>query len=179
MAIIDNAFNNDESRFSRLLTTLAHLMLYALAAVAAARVATYFDYTGTLVELTILFGNAVLLIGLMHNDFRRLCVQCMREVPADAGRRAERQQWLLWLRHWVSTTPRVLLVVVMISVPVFLVHSVGLPRVVSLPVDALWAAFMYSVWLHHRLRPWCPYCRDWDQDGAPEPSPDPVTKAAL
>ncbi|WP_328714244.1 hypothetical protein [Nocardia salmonicida] len=176
---MDNAFNNDESRFSRLLNTLAYLMLYALAAVVAARVATYFDYTGTLVELTIFFGNAVLLIGLMHNDFRRLCVQCMREVPADAGRRAERQQRLLWLRHWVSTTPRVLLVVVMISVPVFLVHAVGLPRVVSLPVDALWATFMYSVWLHHRLRPWCPYCRDWEHGGCLEPSPDPVTKAAL
>ncbi|MGW0324687.1 hypothetical protein [Nocardia sp. NPDC003183] len=131
-------------------------MLYALAAVAAARVTTYFDYTGTLIELTILIGNAVLLIGLIHNDFQRLCVHCMREVPADAGRRAERQQRLLWLRHWVSTTPRVLLVVAMISVPVFVVHFVGLPRVVSLPVDALWAAFMYSVWLHHRLRPWCP-----------------------
>ncbi|MFF2392370.1 hypothetical protein [Nocardia sp. NPDC058114] len=44
MAITDNAFNNDESRFSRLLTTLAHLMLCALAAVAAAHVTTYFDY---------------------------------------------------------------------------------------------------------------------------------------
>ncbi|TCJ89787.1 hypothetical protein [Nocardia alba] len=179
MAIMDNTFNNDESRFSRLLTTIAHLMLYALAAVMAARVATYFDYTGTIVELTLLIGNIVLIIGLIHNDFQRLCVQCMREVPADAGPRAQRQQRLLWLRHWASTPPRILIVLAIISVPVFLVHSVGLPRVVSLPADALWAAFMYSIWLHHRLRPWCPYCRDWDQDGAPEPSPDPVTKAAL
>ncbi|UGT55932.1 hypothetical protein [Nocardia asteroides] len=179
MAIINNAFNNDESRFSRLLNTIAHLMLYGLAAIAAARIATYFGYTGTVVELTILLGNLVLLIGLMHNDFRRLCVQCMREVPADAGRRAEQRQWLLWMRHAVTTTPRMLAVLLMLAAPVYLVHVTGLPRVVSLPVDALWAAFMYAVWLHHKLRPWCPYCRDWDQDGEREPSPDPVTKAAL
>ncbi|GAD82178.1 hypothetical protein [Nocardia asteroides] len=178
MAIF-NAFNNDESRFTRLLDTIAHLMLYGLAAIAAARVATYFGYTGTLIELTILLGNLVLFIGFMHNDFRRLCVQCMREVPADAGVRAERSQGLLWLRHSVSTAPRMLLVLVALSVPVYLVHVAGWPRVVSLPVDALWATFMYSIWLHHRLRPWCPYCRDWDEEGEREPSPDPVTKAAL
>ncbi|MGW5453923.1 hypothetical protein [Nocardia sp. NPDC003979] len=176
---MDDAFDNDESRLRRLLTTIAHLMLYALAAVAAARIATYFDYTGILVELTLLIGNVILIIGLTHNDFQRLCVQCMQEVPADAGPRAERRQRLLWLRHWASTTPRLLIVLAMISVPAFLVHSVGLPRVVSLPVDALWATFMYSIWLHHRLRPWCPYCRDWDQDGSPEPAPDPVNKATL
>lgn len=83
-------------------------MLYGLAAIAAARIATYFGYTGTVVDLTIMLGNLVLLIGLMHNDFRRLCVQCMREIHADAGQQAERRQWLLWTRRAATTTPRML-----------------------------------------------------------------------
>jgi hypothetical protein len=34
--------------------------------------------------------------------------------------------------------------------------------------------------MHRRLRPWCPWCRPWDEGGdpelSPEPDPDPAVK---
>lgn len=44
------------------------------------------------------------------------------------------------------------------------------------PGDLFFAAYMYAVVTHHRLSPWCPYCR-WGNGGsheaAPTPTPDP------
>jgi hypothetical protein len=57
------------------------------------------------------------------------------------------------------------------------------------PLDGVAAATIVVIAFHvqavhtHRiLQPWCPYCRGrrkWEDDGAPEPSPDPVTSGRL
>ncbi|MFE9785636.1 hypothetical protein ACFYO7_09670 [Nocardia salmonicida] len=178
MAFVDNAFNNDESRIGRFLNSAAHLMLPGIVAIAVGKSLSYFGVRHMLVDLLIIAGSFVLFCGLVHNDATRLCVRCMSEVPADASHQAERQQRLLWLRHAPSSPPRLVAFVALLVVPAVLIHVLELPRVFALPVDAFWCVFMYKVWLHHRLRPWCPFCRDWDEDGGiHEPSPDPVVKA--
>jgi hypothetical protein len=124
-------------------------------------------------------ATVILMIGMFHNDFTRLCVRCMQEVPADAPVRAQRQSWLLWLQHFLNRLPLQLgFLAVMVAMSMACKHF-GWPRVATLPVDLVWFAWMYGTWLHHRLQPWCPYCRDWGDGGIHEPSPDPVQKATL
>ncbi|MEU4318325.1 hypothetical protein AB0F85_14060 [Nocardia fluminea] len=178
MTFVDNAFNNDESRIGRFLNSASHLMLPGLAAIAVAKALLYFGIEHDLLQFVLLAGNLVLFCGLVHNDLTRLCVRCMSEVPADAGHQAERQKRVLWLRHAARSPFRMLAFLALLIVPAVLIHVLELPRVLALPVDAFWCVFMYSVWLHHRLRPWCPYCREWGEGGGiHEPSPDPVVKA--
>jgi hypothetical protein len=43
-----------------------------------------------------------------------------------------------------------------------------------IPGDLWMFAVIYTEWLHHRLRPWCPYCRPWDEGGDQELAPDPT-----
>lgn len=178
MTAIYNAFNDDESRFGRLLTSAAHFMLYGLAISIAARIARYCGFSHWTLEIAVLAGFALLTCGIIHNDFTRLCARCMSEVPADASHRAERQQWVLWVRHSLLSIPRAALCIAFFIGVGMLVSRYNLPLVVNLPLDAFWSVFMYSIWLHHRLRPWCPHCPDWGDDGGiSEPSPDPVVKA--
>lgn len=100
----------------------------------------------------------------------------MDEVPADAPVQAERRKRVLWFSHQLATGIGICgLLVPAVAIAVIGGHF-GSPEdhpVARIPLDVLVFTALYSTWLHHRLRPWCPYCRDWDEDGDTEPSPDP------
>ncbi|WP_280422762.1 hypothetical protein [Nocardia carnea] len=177
MTALDGAFNND-GRFQQFFTSAAHLMLPAIALQAASRIPYYLGVDHLLISVAGLVANVLVVVGLLHNEVARLCVRCMQEVPADAGTRAQRQQWVLWTHHFVkSGRGLALLGSALVAYWVFAYSD--LPRISQAPSDLVFTLLFYSIWLHHRLRPWCPYCRDWGSDGMKEPSPDPVVKATL
>lgn len=178
LPVIDNAFNNDDSLVGKALNRAAHLMPYAIGAVAVACIFRYVGVDHWLISATEHFALACVVIGMLHHIFTRLCIRCMEEVPADASHQAQRQSRVLWLNHLIDSMRGIVVYLVAVIGYSVLLGAMELPPVASLPLDAFYVAFMYSIWLHHRLRPWCPYCRRWDDGGGiVEPSPDPMIKA--
>ncbi len=160
------------------LSVMAHALVYVLGVAILMRVALWFGYLEGANEimtwvLMIVFGASV-----WHQLRPGLCLRCMKEVPLDGPVRAETQRSLLKLAHfngsWKSVIVTVALVIVGPIIVQLLVNGEH-TSLSSVPSDLWIFALIYSNWLHHRLRPWCPYCRDWDDDGDPEPSPDPTT----
>lgn len=178
MPDIIDAFNDDHTRRGRFLNRAAHYFLWA---VALNIVLSLLDYLGIHNWLTTIADNVVTLtviIAIMHSYYTRLCVRCMDEVPADAALLAQRRRPLLKYLHTLRTPRGVVISIATIIAIGVVIKVFDLPRVVNLPIDAALTAYLYSVWLHHKVRPWCPYCRDWGEDGdIREPSPDPVVKA--
>ncbi|WP_109529916.1 MULTISPECIES: hypothetical protein [Nocardia] len=178
MPAVNDAFNNDDSVLGRFLTTAAHLMLYAIAVIAVARLPYYLGIDHWAVGFGEFVATLLVLVGVMHNVHRRLCVRCMQEVPTDPSGRVQRQHRVLWFNHELATTRGILVYIGLVVGGGLSIRVFGLPRAAHLPIDAAFVTSLYSMWLHHRLRPWCPYCRPWDDDDAiEEPSPDPVVKA--
>lgn len=96
--------------------------------------------------------------------------------PADAPTQAERRRFPLWFVHFNSTL-RGMTITVLLVVGARLPHAIsGDPglRLLQVPGDLWMFAIIYSEWLHHRLRPWCPSCRPCDDGGDQEHAPDPA-----
>lgn len=165
-----------ESGGSRAVTVLTHALPWVLAVGLVTRIASWFGLL-TWLDLTI----AVMLLAccfatLFHLRSSHLCERCMAEVPADAPVRAQRCKGLLWFSHQMATGIGIFGLLVPAAAIGFAGNAFGSPAIQNLagvPLSVLLFTSLYSSWLHHRLRPWCPYCDDWDQDGEPEPSPDP------
>lgn len=100
----------------------------------------------------------------------------MAGVPADAPVRAQRRKKLFWFFHLTTTgigLGGLFAPVIGLAIVGSVFESPAIQQVTRVPLDILMFATIYTGWLHHQLRPWCPYCRDWDEDGNPEPAPDP------
>lgn len=68
----------------------------------------------------------------------------------------------------------VAITVVLVVGPALLAYIAGgAAPPLAIPGDLSLFAVIYTGWVHHRLRPWCPYCGRWEDDGHEEPSPDP------
>ncbi|WP_157163431.1 hypothetical protein [Nocardia aobensis] len=177
MATLDDAFNNDDKFIQRSLTRAAHFMLWAIGIAVLMQIPFYLGYDWWITGLVQSAMWVFVLIGILHNNTTRLCVRCMQEVPDNAGERAEQRKPVLWLNHRMQNL-RGILILSAAAVFSYGRFRLGWPRLLNLSVDALSLCYLYSIWLHHRLRPWCPYCRDWGDDGdIHEPSPDPIEKA--
>jgi hypothetical protein len=182
MSTLDDAFGDpDRSALSRALTRSAHLLPWVLAVLMPARVviAVTPAFSTSWWPLPVVVSGYLLLpLALFHQGLSRLCVRCMSEVPTDPGRQVQRWRLLLWWSHRpllvVAMAPAAAAAVVTLTAWLTTGHITGHPAWVWLPVDAAFFLHAWSVWVHHRLRPWCPYCRRWDDGGAREPSPDPV-----
>ena len=158
----------------RILTDLAHWMLWLLGAYVLSRVAYWLNHESVLFAFAASIALLAFLVAhftaLVHQQSARLCIRCMREVPANAQEQA--QGWrrrVLWWEHRSLKMVLVSLVIV-----VFLLERLHY----SIPADALFTMITcvnsYGLWLHHRLRPWCPYCRRWDDGGDHVVVPDPA-----
>lgn len=155
----------------RPITALTHALPWVLVVAIPLRVVSWFG----LLSWLDLAAAVVLLVcmaaTIQHQRAAQLCLRCIEEVPIDAPVRAERRRALLWFTHFMASG-----VGIAAYLAVFGVAAAGVPLGVSVakvPLDLMMFATLYCTWVHHRLRPWCPYCRDWDGDGEPEPSPDP------
>jgi hypothetical protein len=166
----------DESRASQIQSAMAHSLIYVLAAAVLVRAASWF---GVLTVVNA-FVAAVLLTCWLVSGFHRrkdhLCFRCMSEVPADAPTRAERRRRWLRFAHFTGSLGGLSITIMIVGGPA----AVGIamygatPTRYFIPGDLWMFAVIYTEWLHHRLRPWCPYCRPWDEGGNEEPALDPT-----
>ena len=158
----------------RVQRAFAHALPYVLVAGIAVRVATWFGwFVGVNQIVTVILLLCWLLSG-QHRFQEHLCVRCMDEVPADAPTRAERRRPLLWLSHLSMSPMGIAIMAVVVVGPALLGFIAGqVTRPLAIPGDLWLFAVIYVGWIHHRLRPWCPYCRPWDDEGDEEHSPDP------
>lgn len=165
-----------ESGGSRAMTTLTHALPWVLAVGLAARVAFWL---GWWTSLDLAIAGAILccqFATMAHQRSSHLCARCMDEVPADAPVQAERRKRLLWFSHQIASGIGISGLLVPAAAIAFIGNHIGSPevhRLARIPLDVLVFTSLYSTWLHHRLRPWCPYCRGWEKGGDQEPSPDP------
>jgi len=153
----------DDGRLSRAATRTAPLLPVALLAVFP--VCLVSDLVpgvvpGWLSATAAVIAAAVLLVKICHHDRARLCLRCMSEMPTDPGREVARWRLLLWWSHRrlvVSLLPVVLSVVASFAASVLDPAGAGTTlRWLWVPMDLAWAGWAWSVWVHHRLRPWCP-----------------------
>jgi hypothetical protein len=180
----------DRSSRAGLLQRLAHLLPWVTASIVVHDLVWTFDLflrwgwfgRGIDIFFSVLWVVTVI-VSAMHVDVARLCLKCMEAVKADAPLRVQRPRTraLLKLHHVMNELPfwqRLAGFVLMISVPIFCTQVLKLDvivaRLIYLPFDLLLIAWIYATWPHHKYRPWCPWCRRWDEGGEHEPSPDPV-----
>ncbi|GAB0105262.1 hypothetical protein JMUB6875_42400 [Nocardia sp. JMUB6875] len=183
MSVID-AFNNSDRPSGRVLDWIAHRMGSILAVTTlAGAVATWVENSWVSVTLAGLVTAAFTVgtvVSVLHMELTRICAACMRAVPADAPVRAQRRRWLLRVAH-VGSGRSGLHLFAVIAVSTLAAVLAGIRgRYVTVPM-AFWPLLVsYAGLIHHRLRPWCPYCPRWDDGGdLQEPSPDPSDRIAL
>lgn len=165
---------------------IAHVVLPVMLVVMAMRAVNAFtNLPDWLMLANSVAWIVVIVTSTRHIQLARICLRCMEDVPADAPVRAQRRRPQLWFEHesrrvWVAS----LICGFIISTPVLLhwllyrdlpdhdVHD----NWTILPGDLVLALWIYGSVLHHRLQPWCPYCRGWDEGGERErtPTPDPT-----
>lgn len=185
--IVDAFGEPDRNPRTQLVTRLAHWVLPICTVTVALRV---FDLaTGVFpfwLTTTLAWGqNGVFLVAVLHQGLARMCVKCMTEVPADAAAQAERKRPFLWVEH-AFRKPRWLLAwfaaCVLAQVVKSTLYGEGQAgRWLWIPLCLATWGVIYATWIHHRVSPWCPYCKPWDGGGDHEstPTPDPAgTKTA-
>ena len=156
---------------------IAHSLIYVLVGSLAFRVAAWF---GFFIDISLVFNATLVICWIVASFHRRkdhLCARCMHEVPADAPTRAERQWPLLRFSHFTVTiagTAVLACVVFGLALVADLLGGAHAARLLYIPGDLWVTAVIYCEWVHQRLRPWCRYCRPWDDEGDHEPAPDPT-----
>jgi hypothetical protein len=179
MSVID-AFDDDTPR-AHWLNRIAHA---APGVMVASFLVSFLDYFEREPEWLSTASSLVFIlfwfVAATHAQFGRLCLKCMENVPDDAPSRAIRQRWVLWYSH------RFLLILGVslaygFAVKTIRQHIYGAGweqdgRWMYSPADLAYFLYYYSFWVHHKLRPWCPYCKPWDGGGDHErtPTPDPT-----
>jgi len=169
-----------EPPMPRVTTLMAHSIPWVLVVAVAARVGDFLslipEWLDTLTAVAAVGG----MIAMTHHLlFGGLCLRCMRETPLDPQRQVARNKWFLWEFHcsrglsWTVLAGCLALSMVGNSMQ-------GLALVLcKVPMDAMFFTLLWGTWIHHRLQPWCPYCRRrWGNGGDVElvPDPDPAEK---
>lgn len=173
-----NANTAGDGNHTTLSTRLAHWVLPLLAFATAARILYITAGDTTWVQTMHAIAMVALLasytVAVTHQYSTSLCVQCMTEVPTDASQQADRRHLLLRVQHLKL---KFLITTIAVLFGVSFLGDVIWPesKLPGIPVFVWLIVTIYSFRFHHRVRPWCPYCRDWDGDGDPEvvPNPDP------
>jgi cytochrome b561 len=173
---------------TRLGARLAHWLVPAATIIYILNIVRYFPYQrsgffGTISAYVVIAGTVIIIIGLLHLGVARICIRCMESVPPDAPVRAQRQKWLLRYAHAMNEKRYLFAIIGYNLIGWFLVSwlfPVGPDNVIRsgwifVPVDLALLLMAISLSAHHRMSPWCPYCRGWDDGGMREPSPDPDT----
>ena len=180
---VDDFGDPDRSPRAGLFVRVAHALPYLIAAFLVYSALRWFEIIN-LPEWAELIIPAPLfltvIISTMHRELARLCLLCMQQVPADAPTRVKRWLPLLWARHKIGgfrfLIPLAVAIILSSTVATVFQLDSDANSWLQAPADVLLAVFLWAEWKHHRYRPWCPYCRRWDDgDGPREPSPDPTT----
>lgn len=167
---------------------LAHLLPWALVLYLGYSVLRWVGvidvrgWLGVLVELPLV---AVLLASLFHVELARLCLLCAKGMPLnpDKIRRRDLDLLLRWShrftdeRFWyLKVFGGLLAVEALIRWATGITYPDG--RWLDIPADLFFLGSLLAFWRHHRYKPWCPYCKKWDDGGQPEHVPDPDPAAS-
>lgn len=145
----------------------------------------------------VLIGTAVYLqfwsVFLTRRHNHRLCAECIDNWPLDPEAEvAHRMNWLR-IEHRFNLSPKQI-AITGLGIMGVLIASLWLPRgaitaVVIVTNLVVLPAGTRAAWVHSRLQPWCPWCREsgggeayFDPDPAPDPSKTkvgPVTTVKL
>jgi len=143
----------------RLTAALGHRANVMLSGAIVLVVALQFAPVEPLMKLAVsltLFAFVLLCWLLMRDHDRRLCEQCVMEMPLNPSEEAKRLKRRFWMAH-TGAEPRFL-----VPYMVVLISS----NFATTPIGRIgWAAMQLSmVYLiasnstHRRLQPWCPWC---------------------
>jgi hypothetical protein len=163
----------------------SHLLLPITVTAFLIRVLSTFYKGWYWIDVAVGLTQLVCLI-LMLKHSRNLCIWCINRVPDDAPVRANgNRKPLLWAHHYIFSNLWFLGVWIVWSAfiaPEIREYFYGeteigdIPgRWIYLPGSFLVVVMVYCWITHHRLGPWCPYCKGWEEGGEHEhtPVPDP------
>jgi len=143
------------------------------------------EYDFYISTVIFLWAFATMIIGFRH-DRKTFCIRCMREAPLDPQKEITRYDRRLRVIHAYDPKRAIGYVFIWLAVAIgssffltWITPGSELPPLwlVMLINVMIWSPIVYlnicGQW-HQWLHPWCPYCRRWDDGGAPEVVPDPV-----
>lgn len=171
-----------EAPLSRMWAFVAHAIPWFVTVGVTVRLATMTlhisGWIDALTSIAVVVGFVAL---FLHLRTGALCLRCVQSAPLDPETEVRQKKMFLWQQHW--SVKRFYAVWFAFLILTVIANSAPQPWtfLLDLPMNALFFSAMWAIWVHHRLGPWCPYCRGWD-DGGPEelvPDPDPAeTKRA-
>lgn len=166
--------NSHEPPMSRAATVFAHsipaLVVVALAMRVVFLVTNQWWVADNIASISVVVGIFALIFHLRRGG---LCLRCIRNAPLDPERGVRRNKLFLQMIHMRTKTFWVWYAACYVSaIASAFVHG-AVAILFKLPLDVLFFSAVWSAWQHHRLQPWCPYCRGWDEGGDEELVPDP------
>ncbi|MBI3224345.1 MAG: hypothetical protein HYZ39_04720 [Mycolicibacterium cosmeticum] len=157
-------------------SVIAHSLIYVLTASLLFRVGAWF---GMFTAVSLAFNVTLVIcwaVAFFHRRRDHLCARCMQELPADATTQAERRRPLLRFSHFATTVAGTAAFAAVVFVPMLVADLISghVSQTFYIPGDLWISAVIYCEWVHHRLRPWCRYCRPWDDEGDKVRAPEPT-----
>jgi hypothetical protein len=144
----------------RLSATLGHYAINMLAAAIVAVVAVQFVALDPLTILTIsvtLIAFVLLCWLLMREHDRRLCEQCVLEIPLNPSEQAKRFQRRFWMAH-TGSEPRFLVPYLTVLIGSnFATTTIGRFGWALIQLSMVYLLVSQST--HRKLQPWCPWCQ--------------------
>ena len=123
--------------------------------------------------LAVLVGVGYLALCLFAHA-RRLCERCIRSVPLDASRVAERYRMRFRVAHLFEHKPLVIGYLGAVLMTALLAgHPIGRYAWAAAQASLVYLLFVYVT--HRRLQPWCPGCRQGGSDLIAPVRPNPVS----
>ena len=168
---------------SRLAWRLGHAgpaLASALWVVLTVAVLTDISWVGIPASFAIIGGFVL----MTRHDYNAVCIRCLREQPDDGGQQVVRKVWYLYVHHLPGIGLYGKIFVAFASCMGWVVATAldsWLGALLTLVTGSWFALDWYAHYVHRRLKPWCPWCRDPgdDPDAVPERDPDPsMTKTA-
>lgn len=167
-----------EPPLSRVVTFAAHAIPYVIVSAVAVRIASLIGliplYVWIVLEIATLTSFVALFI---HKITGALCLRCIRDSPLNPELSVRQNKYFLRFEH--RTFKQWMLIYMVCLICSIVPTNNGIMSVaLALPMDVLLFTQMWGFWIHHRLQPWCPYCRGWDEGGDEELVPDPDPAAS-
>jgi hypothetical protein len=152
--------------------TLAHISMYIYPAIVILNSipGLIFDFWPAVLARLVLLTLMILtlLSVIVHQDV--LCPICMSKIKIDSKdylwcKIFHNDRRIIWISLCLVATAQLVLWITLKSY-----HLSNI--IIAIPLSALCAFLLISYSKHKILRPWCPFCKKWDEDGNHEPVPE-------
>ncbi len=175
-----------ESPMGKTMSLLAHAIPALMVAAVAVRLPYYFGIKWWVTSTADVALSLMVMVGafalVAHIWKGQLCLRCIQDSPDDPETEVQKKKWFLWFEHmsrrmWWSIWAGVLALILIAGA--WTQDNGLIYRLSHLPQDVFFYSMFWAFYCHHRLHPWCPYCRGWDEGGEEEliPDPDPSERA--